>query len=309
MTSASGVLRFWSTLALSLAGLLCAASAWAQSAESLRTNYQTMRQALARSLFGRPLVLDYSGRGGNASHGDVHAVLVFPFPVVAAALGRAANWCDMLLLQTNVKRCTPAQGSGGESLQVAIGRKFELPIEDAFVMDFRYLRRANDPEYFAAQLSAHAGPLATRDYRIAVEAIPVGSDQTFVRMSYTYESSAFARIATDAYLATAGRGKVGFTVTGRDGGGRPTYVGGVQGIAERNTMRYFLAIEAYLDALDAPADTRLERRMRHWFAGTERYARQLREMTLDAYLAMKRREARPAREPPGPGASTGPRRS
>ena len=61
-------------------------------------------------------------------------------------------------------------------------------------------------------------------------------------------------------------------------------------MVERNTMRYFLAIEASLDALAAPAGQRTEKRIREWFTATERYARQLHEMDADEYLAMKRRE-------------------
>lgn len=44
---------------------------------------------------------------------------------------------------------------------------------------------------------------------------------------------------------------------------------------ERNTMRYYLAIEAYLGAYTLPAAEQPERRLRDWFAAVERYPRQL----------------------------------
>jgi hypothetical protein len=55
-------------------------------------------------------------------------------------------------------------------------------------------------------------------------------------------------------------------------------------------MRYYLAIDAYLAALAAPPDERLEERLRDWFDSTERYALQLHELDQNAYLEMKRRE-------------------
>jgi hypothetical protein len=64
----------------------------------------------------------------------------------------------------------------------------------------------------------------------------------------------------------------------------------VRGAVERNAMRYYLAIDAFLDTMAAPPDQRVERRIRNWFAATERHPRQLREMDLGTYAAMKRQE-------------------
>jgi hypothetical protein len=57
-------------------------------------------------------------------------------------------------------------------------------------------------------------------------------------------------------------------------------------------MRYFLAIDAYLAALSAPAPARLETRLQNWYDATENYARQLHDVDRNAYLEMKRREYR-----------------
>jgi hypothetical protein len=75
-------------------------------------------------------------------------------------------------------------------------------------------------------------------------------------------------------------------------GAEPQYIGGVRGMVERNTMRYYLAIEAYLGALAAPPAAQLERRLQAWFDATEKYPRQLRELDRAAYLEMKQREYR-----------------
>ena len=55
-------------------------------------------------------------------------------------------------------------------------------------------------------------------------------------------------------------------------------------------MRYYLAIDAYLGSLAAPAPQRFEQSLERWYSGTERYPRQLHEIDRDSYLAMKRRE-------------------
>jgi hypothetical protein len=102
-----------------------------------------------------------------------------------------------------------------------------------------------------------------------------------------------ARIALQGYLATSGRDKVGFSIVERDAEGRPAYVGGTRGMLERNTMRYYLALEAYLDSLDAPPGESLDRRLRAWYAAIERYPVQLQEeLSREEYLRLKRSRSR-----------------
>ena len=92
------------------------------------------------------------------------------------------------------------------------------------------------------------------------------------------------------YLATSGRDKVGFSVVERSADGKPVYVGGVRGIVERNVMRHYLALEAYLGTLAAAATERLEPRLHAYHAGLDRYPRQLHEVDLNGYMSMKQRE-------------------
>lgn len=272
--------------------LLAAACATvpAQDAQALRAQHAALAPALADSPFGRPLVLQ-SNASTSDPQGEVYAVVEHPFRTVQAALQRAADWCDVMILQFNIKRCVPSD----DTLRVAAGRKADQPVEQAYQLDFRYAVRAMQADYLSVHMEAEAGPLGTRDYRLALEAVPLDARRSFVHLSYAYAAGFAARMATEAYLATSGRDKVGFTVVGRDAAGAARYVGGIRGVAERNTMRYFLAIEAFLDALAVPADQRVEARLRDWFAATERYPRQLREMQLDQYLAMKRREVQASR--------------
>ena len=96
--------------------------------------------------------------------------------------------------------------------------------------------------------------------------------------------------------STCGRDKVGFTRLKAGGG---DFVGGMRGVTERNTMRYYLAIDAYLDSLSAPAGQQLENRLQAWFDATERYPHQLRELGREAYLRMKRQEVQRQAASPG----------
>ena len=57
-------------------------------------------------------------------------------------------------------------------------------------------------------------------------------------------------------------------------------------------MRYYLAIDAYLSAYTLPPGEQFEKRIRDWYASTERYAPQLHEMDQADYLEMKRKEMR-----------------
>jgi hypothetical protein len=109
-------------------------------------------------------------------------------------------------------------------------------------------------------------------------------------MSYSYAYGMAARMAMQGYLATVGRDKFGFSITGKSDVGKPVYIDGVRGVVERNTMRYYLAIEAYLGALSTPPADQTEKRLRDWFDAVERYPQQLHELDRNEYLDMKRRE-------------------
>ena len=110
-------------------------------------------------------------------------------------------------------------------------------------------------------------------------------------LTYAYGDDLAVLAAMQGYLATIGRNKVGFSVVGHKPDGAPLYIGSTRGVVERNTMRYYVAIEAYLGALALPEAQQFERRLAAWFAGVERYPAQLRELELGEYLALKREQA------------------
>ena len=177
-------------------------------------------------------------------------------------------------------------------LSVSIGKKHDQPLDEAHRVVFAWRVAAQTPDYLRVTLTADEGPLSTSDYHIVLEAIPLDNGRTFIHLSYSYAYGLMGRLAMQAYLGTIGRDKVGFTVSSTAANGRPRHIGGMRGLVERNTMRYYLAIETFLGALSQPLPARLEKRLQDWFTASEHYPRQLHEMERDAYLDMKRREYR-----------------
>ena len=286
-------MKGWAPARLLAVALLCAgvsiAPADASAPESLRAQYGALRERLSHNPFQRPLHLDSSETPGSVS-GNIYALVDHPFATVGASLITPGNWCDILILHLNTKYCRASTGGQGHVLNVSIGRNFDQPLNDAHRVALAYRVAAQTPGYLKVTLKADEGPLTTRDYHITLEAVPVETGQTFIHLSYSYAYGYAGRLAMQAYLATAGRHKVGFTVAGTHSDGQPLYIGGMRGVVERNTMRYHLAIEAFLGALSEPLQTRFEKRLHDWFAAIERYPRQLHEMERGAYLDMKRRE-------------------
>jgi hypothetical protein len=274
--------RAFVSLLASLALAMIAGGGHTEEGATLKERHAALRERLEKSPFGRPLHLD-SREGGGVLRGDVHAVVRHPFRKVRDSLGEARQWCDVLTLPFNVQKCE----ARGDALSVFIGRKPDSPIEDATRLDLRYSVLERGDDLLRVQLVAPTGPAGTRDYRIVFEATPAQEGTTFVHLGYGYAHGALSRLAVQTYLMTSGAGKVGFSTEGRDAQGNPRLVGGMRGVLERNTMRYFLAIEAYLDSLDAPPDMRHRVRLEKWFAAVDRHPRQLREMSLESYLALK----------------------
>lgn len=264
-----------------------AAAARSEDGAPLRARYETLRARLEANDFRRPLYLE-STDGKRGMQGDIYAAIDEPYSLVRPSVDGVDNWCDILILHLNVKQCRSS--AGGSRLAVAIGRKYEQPVDEAYGIDFRYRLVAAAADYLKVALDAANGPFGTHGYRIALEAVPIDAGRTFLHLSYAYAYGFAARVAMEAYLHTLGRDKVGFTVVGRGKDGVPVYIGGVRGVLERNSMRYFLAVDAYLHSLRAPPSQRIEKRLRDWYAQTERYPAQLHELELAEYLTMKRRE-------------------
>lgn len=281
--------RSWGVLVGALAlTLVLPAPAVPAGADALRTRHAQLAPALRDNAYQRPLHIE-STQSGELLRGEIHAVLAHPFTRVRDALSVPAHWCDILILPFNTKHCRAAGSAEDPQLLVRIGRKYNQPVEKAFKLAFAFRPQAASADYFETRLEADEGPVGTRDYRIVAAAVPLEGGRTFLRLDYTYGFGMAGRLAMKAYLATAGADKVGFT-TAADAAGRQVPTGGMRGAIERNAMRYYLAIDTYLDSLSQPPAQQAEWRIARWFEESERYPRQLHEMDKATYVALKREE-------------------
>jgi hypothetical protein len=222
-----------------------------------------------------------SAETANGLKGEVYGVLEHPLAEVSATLDKLTHWCDMFMLHVNNRACRVDEGK--QTLTLSVVPRYDRPVDQAFELTFQFRVVSAKPDYFDAKLSSGSGPFGTRNYRISVEGIPVETGKSFIHFSYAYDQGSATRVATKSYLATFGRGKVGFTVVGKQPSGDPELVGGMLGLVERNAMRYFLAVDAYLAAPEA-----FEKRLSLWYAATEKYPRQLHDPSEADYLKFKR---------------------
>ena len=272
--------------ALLALGLPAAWSAPATNAATLlakRTEFQAQLQAKA---FGEPLHL-VSHESRNRMEGDVYAELALPFARVSSVLGSADSVCELLFLHLNVRSCQASRSAEGERLTLAVGPKHGATAGTLYSMEYTLHVDAATADYLNVSLTALAGPLSTKDYRIVFEASPMEGQRTFLHFGYGYSFGTLAKMAMSLYLATAGRSKIGFTVIGTGSDGKPQYVQGERGSLERNVMRNYLALQAYASVNAGTPQAQMEARLRNWFALTERHAAQLHELDLEEYLQEK----------------------
>lgn len=256
----------------------------------LRERFANLQTQADRNPLGPRLYLQ-SSEADNRLQGEVFALVDYPYDAVHAALSRVDAWCGILILHLNVKYCR-AGGGTAPGLDMAVGRKFDQPLRDAYWLRLAYRVAVSRDDYLQVVLVGPSGPMGTRDYLIQVEVVPFEGGRTLLHMAYGYSYDSLAGLAMSTYLATFGNEKVGFSAVGTSTSGQPLYVRGVRGVVERNAMRYYLAIDAYLGARALPAAQQAQKSLQDWFAATERYARQLHEMDREDYLAMKQLEIR-----------------
>lgn len=263
---------------------------WSQGIgmQALLAQHQLIVERPLEQGFGIPLEV-VSNTNKKRLSADVFGVIEIPFVSLVEALGTPDNWCEFMSLTLNIKACT-TQNSGKQTrMTFYAGRKFYEPPEKTYPLEYDYQLVANTPDYLEVTLSAEKGPFGTKDYQITIEATRVAKGG-FIRIHSSYKPSMRSRMGTGFYLTTLGHGKVGFTVTGKKVNGEPAYVRGVEGVVERNSMRYYLALKSYLNTLGLAEEARFEARINLWFDLTERFATQLHELDKTEYLESKRKE-------------------
>lgn len=257
-----------------------------QEEDVLFDAYHRHRAKLEKNDFGFPLYLESSEHSGTL-HVDVYGIFDHPFVSVADMLKVQGNWCDIASLHPNVKACTYVVFPNESVLTFYIGRKVRQSPEDAHQSIYHYQDVEERQGYLNIVLSAAEGPFGTKDHRMRFEAMPLDAGKTFAHVSYTYSAGFPANLAGKIYFATLGRGRAGFTVTGVDGNGNPIYIGGQRGAIERNVVRYYLAIQSFMDTRQFPEESRLTMRLSRWYDYTSRFKKQLFEMEKKDYVEVK----------------------
>lgn len=275
----------------------------ADQAGRLRGQY---RQFLAREeqpAINLPIQVISTERDGLLS-AQIYAVLDRDFSILAPILAEPGNWCDLVPLVFNVKACAfHREDKRGVQLTFYVGRKSYMPLEKSFALQYDFSLRSWGEDYLHISLAAEEGPLGTSDYLLEVEALKV-EGKSFLSVHTSYRQSMVSNFATSGYLATLGRNKKGFTVIGGTPQ-KPRYIRGLRGIVERNAVRYFLALQAYLETRHLPADKRFAAAANLWYDLTERYHEQLYEMDKAEYLDIKGRERKNQLRLEQPGAELG----
>ena len=254
----------------------------------LLEKYEKLKPQLTNNIFHRPLVFE-STETSDSVNSAVYAVLNAPFKLVSNTFKQADLWCEVLILHINTKYCqTGPESVKPASLVVNIGKKTPQQLADTFLLEFKHQVMVDLPNNMTVFLNANKGPMNTTDYRLELHAIPLPDQKTFISLRYSYKFGLAGKLAMQTYLSTLGRNKVGFSKSGIDD--NSTYIGGVRGAIERNTMRYYLAIEAYLAASKQSQSTIPEARFNYWYDATEEYSLQLHEVDRPSYLSMKKDE-------------------
>jgi hypothetical protein len=70
----------------------------------------------------------------------------------------------------------------------------------------------------------------------------------------------------------------------------PVYIGGPRGAIERNAVRYYFAIQSFMNTLRYPEESRFSMRTDKWYDLTDRYRKQLFDLDKKDYLTFKTTE-------------------
>ena len=260
-----------------------------QGEDILLDTYHRIEGKLERNSFGFPLFLESFERNDRV-HVDVYGIFDYPFMSVVNVLKVPSNWCDIVSLHPNIKACTYRELPGAWLLTFYVGRKVYQAPEDTRQVIYHYRNVDQQQGYLEIILNADQGPFGTNDHRMRFEALPIDGGRTFVHVSYAYSDSVALRLAENVYFATLGWGKVGFTVTGTDRNGNSVYIGGPRGAIERNAVRYYFAIQSFINTLRYPENNRFSMRISEWYDLTSRYRKQLFDLDKKDYLTFKTKE-------------------
>ncbi len=243
-------------------------------------------ERIRQSPFPEPIVLQ-SAEEADTIHGDIHGIVQEPLERLAVYLKQTKYWCRILFLHHNVKTCLHAGNAGEGEIGLFLGRRYYQEPDEVDLVRFRLEVIQDDENLIAADMRTDRGVLGAQDIRIRIQAVPLDDEHSLAHMRYSIGLGRFARTSLRVYLRTIGRDRIGFTVIGTDQAGDPIHVGGLRGVIERNTVRFYLAMQAFTEY---PEADELKARLERWFELTDQHPEQLRELDRETYLDQKRRE-------------------
>lgn len=239
-----------------------------------------------------------SERSDGALRARIGGTIDRPLDTVAAVLAEPVHWCQFVPIDPTVRSCTWREVSEDAAVLTLFGGSEKTLMPDtAFELPYHFEVLLRSADALEVLMHADEGPSGTRDYRMRLRATRAGADRTRLEAITSFAMSPALETLMKSYLETLGRDKMGFSVVGRDGAGKPRYVRGVQGLIERGAMRHYLALRAYLDSLDVAPDERFEASLERWWELSQVHP-QLEEASRAEYLAKQRRGVRLAGSDP-----------
>lgn len=255
----------------------------------MQQKHQKLKGSLLNNVFALPVYIE-SKSEKKSQQGDIYGIIYHPYSTVKSALTSPKNWCDIVPQHLNIKACTYQYKNNHCQLTLYSGRKYYKEPNKTYKLEYTYSATLHQNNYFRTLLDAKDGPLGTHNYIIFVEAIPINDRSTFIHFRYSYNQGFWARVVMKSYLSTLARNKVGFTIIKTNKKNEPVYIGGIRGVIERNVIRYYFAIQSYLDTLNIEPGKQFRARINNWFDLTKKHHKQLYEMNKQDYLKYKQAE-------------------
>ncbi|MDJ0958679.1 MAG: hypothetical protein QNI91_17565 [Arenicellales bacterium] len=273
-------------VALLLLGITIPVTAKPKDTENILEVYALAKPILDNPTTDKPFYL-HAEVVKRRQMGEAALYFEQPFKEISSSLSKLGNWCEVLLLHLNTKACTHSRRKRDKTLTIYLGRKFYQDPDDAFVMTYNF-ETEKKKDYFSALITAEDGPLGTSDYRIHFE-VALINGRTFGRIQVSQKHSWLSSKAAKLYVATKGRKKQGISIVDYDEKGKPIYSSGEQAIAERNLLRYYFAITAYVYSQNGTRSDRFKDSLDYWYDQTEQYE-QLYEVDRSQYMKDKYKE-------------------
>lgn len=227
----------------------------------------------------------------NIATGHAFSIVNHSYSDIINLLISVENWCAAIIVNVNIKTCTYEQDTADlKYLSLYVEDEHYVNPKNAYHIRYRHEAFRQIKDYLYIKMDAKEGPYDTGDYLFIVEVIPIEENRSFIHLAYSAHFGWISRILLNTYLATIGRNKFGFTVIDQNKDGSPKYITGIKAIMERNTARYFLAFQTYLETLKISPENRLMASLLRWHSYTKLFKPQLYELNEADYLFNKQRE-------------------